>query len=125
LEYARFGESQREKLLRWATEQIREGVFGDELLSGAEQFLLFNHVALPGESVLKRLLAQASKDFLSAWFLRTSENLPPSMRRRVDRMLEVPEDRKSKQPLASCFSSKRDAMMPVISNASSPQNATQ
>lgn len=85
-------DAESEKGLKiWLTEQVYQGGLPDDLLKRSESYLLSKRITLPGESVLKRLIASDASEAHEKIFDSLYQKLSPSLKRSIDQLLKVPE----------------------------------
>ncbi|MEM7117917.1 MAG: DUF4158 domain-containing protein [Chloroflexota bacterium] len=87
LGFRKFDEDIQDQLSVWLSEQAKQGSLPEQLFSRAEQYLLSNHVLLPGRTVLERLIIHITAQAHTDIFASIYDHLSPELRQAIDKLL--------------------------------------
>jgi TnpA family transposase len=91
LGFKRFSEVSKNQLASWLEQKAQLGLLPDELFQQAEQYLLDQHILLPGASVLERLIIHICSINHQQLFETVFQNLSSELRQSIDQLLKIPE----------------------------------
>lgn len=91
LGFQKFDESAQTKLANWLEQQAYFGLLPTELFPKAEQYLLEQHILVPGSSVLERLITHVCTTVHQQLFESVFDNLSPELRAAIEQLLQISE----------------------------------
>jgi len=92
LKFLKFNKGSQAKLQTWLQQQAQQCILPDDLYQKAERHLLSSRIALPGPSVLKRLVIQVCSTTHAKIFESLHQRLSPELRQTIDQLLTVAEN---------------------------------
>jgi len=92
LHFRKYGEFEKKQLLVWLATQVTEGLVPTELIARAEQYLIEEKIALPGEVILRRQVISLYTQQHSHKFTTLFHQLSQPLQEALDALLEIPSD---------------------------------
>lgn len=91
LEFHKFNEVLQTKLQIWLQQQAQQCILPNDLYQQAERYLLSHRIALPGPSVLERLVTLVCSTTHAKFFESIYQQLSPELKQAIDGLLTIAE----------------------------------